>query len=96
MGVWKDKGLFEIREQRLADQVKLIKQNLWLTTVELDELYRSIMWRGNPGGNARQDQDVGGTVAAGLQRAMAVNISDMEDRCNEDDIGWGSQRKRWR
>ena len=55
--------------------------------MELDELNRSIMRSGSSDGNARQDQDVSVPVAAGSQRATADNMSDMEDRRNEDDEG---------
>ena len=34
ISIWQDRGMFEISEQRLADQVKQIKHNQWLTKVE--------------------------------------------------------------
>ena len=36
ISIWQDRGMFEISEQRLADQVKQIKHNQWLTKVEVN------------------------------------------------------------
>ena len=43
LSLWRRKGRFEISEQRLADQIKLVKQNQWLTTVNIEEMKRKIM-----------------------------------------------------
>ena len=42
ISIWQDRGMFEISEQRLADQVKQIKHNQWLTKVEVEEMSRII------------------------------------------------------
>ena len=42
MDVWRDKGVFEISEQRLVDQARAIVVNQWLTDVELEEIKRDI------------------------------------------------------
>lgn len=33
--IWKGKGMFDVSEQRLADQVRVILKRGWITTVEL-------------------------------------------------------------
>ena len=38
--IWKQNGGFNITEQRLADQVKTIKNKAWFTSEELDEIER--------------------------------------------------------
>ena len=40
-GIWQDIGIFEITEQRLADQVRVIKSNEWLSRVEMEEIKRN-------------------------------------------------------
>ena len=40
--IWESKDLFTVSEQRLADQVKQIKDKKWLTFVEIEELKRKI------------------------------------------------------
>ena len=41
-GFWKEMGVFEIPEQRLADQARVIKLNEWLSEVELEEIRREV------------------------------------------------------
>ena len=41
-GIWKENGIFEISEQRLADQARAIKLNEWLSEVELEEIRREV------------------------------------------------------
>ena len=40
---WREIGTFEITEQRLVDQARVIRTNEWLTEVELEEIRRKIM-----------------------------------------------------
>ena len=40
--IWKDIGIFEITEQCLADQVRVIKSNEWLSKLEVEEIKRNI------------------------------------------------------
>ena len=40
--VWNSRGMFSVSEQRLADQVRQIKEKGWLTTIEIEELSRKI------------------------------------------------------
>ena len=39
-GIWRKIRTFEITEQRLVDQVRVIRTNEWLTEVELEEIRR--------------------------------------------------------
>ena len=40
MKIWREIGLFEITEQRLADQTRIIRTNGWFSEVELDKIKR--------------------------------------------------------
>ena len=43
IAIWRDKETFEITEQRLVDQAKVIRTNKWLTEVELEEIRRKFL-----------------------------------------------------
>lgn len=45
--LWQEIGIFEITEQRLADQVRVIKGNEWLLKVEKEEIKRNIEMENN-------------------------------------------------
>ena len=40
MIIWRETGTFEITEQRLVDQARVIRTNEWLSEVELEEIMR--------------------------------------------------------
>lgn len=40
MDAWKEIGVFEVTEQRLADQSRAIRTNGWLSEVELEDIQR--------------------------------------------------------
>ena len=42
-GIWKERGLFNVTEQRLCDQARMIRKNEWLTTMELEEIKRRVL-----------------------------------------------------
>ena len=43
IAIWRDIGNFEITEQRLVDQARVIRTNEWLTEVELEEIRTKIL-----------------------------------------------------
>ena len=45
--IWREIGLFEITEQRLADQTRVIRTNDWLSKAKLDEIQRKSKEREN-------------------------------------------------
>lgn len=45
--LWQEIGIFEITEQRLADQVRVLKGNEWLLKVEKEEIKRNIETENN-------------------------------------------------
>ena len=45
IAIWREIGTFEITEQRLADQARIIRTNEWLTEVELEKIRRKILTR---------------------------------------------------
>ena len=40
MIIWRETGTFEITEQRLVDQARVIRTNEWLSEMELEEIMR--------------------------------------------------------
>ena len=42
LGIWKERGVFEVSEQRLVDQVRANRTNGWLSEVELEEISRAV------------------------------------------------------
>ncbi|XP_068738998.1 uncharacterized protein [Montipora capricornis] len=42
LGIWKERGVFEVSEQRLADQARAIRTNGWLSEIELEEISRAV------------------------------------------------------
>ena len=49
MKIWREIGLFEVTEQRLADQARVVRKNGWLSGVELDEIWGNATRRGEYG-----------------------------------------------
>ena len=39
---WQNRGMFRLSEQNLADQARAIRNNNWLSTVELEEIKRGV------------------------------------------------------
>ena len=39
---WKEKGLFQVGEQRLCDQVRMIQKKGWLSRLQLEEMRRLV------------------------------------------------------
>ena len=39
---WRDRGLFELTEQRVCDQARAIKKNGWLSQLELEAIKRQV------------------------------------------------------
>ena len=74
--------MFEISEQRLADQVKQIKHNQWLTKVEVEEMSRII------------SRTEAGDYAEEVQEEEQVNVAagELASSQNADaDTGMGGQ-----
>ena len=40
--MWKEIGVFDTTEQRLADQSRAIRTNGWLSEIEMEEIQREI------------------------------------------------------
>ena len=43
IAIWGEIGYFEITEQKLVDQARVVRTNEWLTEVELEEIRRKIL-----------------------------------------------------
>ena len=42
IAIWREIGTFEITEQRLVDQARVLRKNEWLIEVELEEIRKNI------------------------------------------------------
>ena len=42
LGLWLEKGMFGVSEQRLVDQANTILRNSWMTELEIEELERNV------------------------------------------------------
>ena len=42
IAIWRERGTFEITEQRHVDQARVVRTNEWLTEVDLKEIRREI------------------------------------------------------
>ena len=40
MNEWRERGVFDITEQRLCDQARAIRKNGWLSELELESIHR--------------------------------------------------------
>ena len=72
--IWQDLGGFEITEQRLCDQARAIRQNSWLSDLELEAIRREIS-------NETQDEhdmEEGVTTEGVLQDQHLRQANDIE------------------
>ena len=58
MALWNDIGVYKINQQRLADQVRAIKRNGWLSDVEIEEIKHSIAAEEMRGDSPENKDDV--------------------------------------
>ena len=84
MEIWRDKGVFEIREQRLMDQARAIVVNQWLTDVELEEIRREIERESNDVTLGMNDQEEGTHLEGGRETRTEADREDMIG--NDNDI----------
>ena len=43
IAIWRETGTFELTEQRLVDQARVIRTDEWLTEVELEKIWIKIL-----------------------------------------------------
>ena len=43
IAIWREIGTFELTEQRLVDQARVIRTDEWLTKVELEKIWIKIL-----------------------------------------------------
>ena len=55
--IWDEIGVFDMTEQRLADQARQIRTNKWLTDVEIEEIERRCQGRENDEGVQLGDEE---------------------------------------
>ena len=77
---WKEKGLFQVGEQRLSDQVRMIRRKGWLSQLQLEEIRRLVESGEN---NAEAQQDVQNRISTEpIQKLTEQHIAQ-----NEEDEG---------
>ena len=85
ISLWQDKGMFEISEQRLADQISTIKRNQWLTNVEIEEM-RRIVQAESDGTDIVNHQIPEEAAAASSQSEDEVNQPGLRNGQDDDGI----------
>ena len=71
IAIWREIGTFEITEQRLADQAKVVRKNEWLTEVELEEIRRKILTP-RDGEENREISDAYREMRVGMKNALSL------------------------
>ena len=81
---WKEKGFFQVGEQRLCDQVRMIQRKSWLSQLQLEEIKR-LVESGENNVEAQQDmQNRTGTER--IQKGTVTHIAQ-----NDEDKGRGEE-----
>ena len=83
LSLWRRKERFEISEQRHADQIKLVQQNQWLMTVQIEEMKRKIMETDHFERNISWEQDPNITGSDDSQRVEETDGKQL-NRNNEE------------
>ena len=79
---WGERGMFELTEQRVFDQARAIRNNGWLSELELEAIKRQV--EGESQGELCREQDV--TVD---EETAETDVGTVEEEINdaEDSIG---------
>ena len=84
--IWTDIGVFEVTEQRLADQSRAIRINGLLTGIELEEIQREVQGAHETNGKYREDTN-GRHELSGSGWSEYVFIEDENDnRVNDENV----------
>ena len=86
-----EKGVFEVREQRLADQARAIRTNDWLTKVEIEEIKRDVE-KENVGSDNRErlEGEIENDEDVGEERQSQVSETNAEEETTDGIyIYWG-------
>ena len=79
---WKEKGLFQVGEQRLCDQVRMIQKKGWLSQLQLEQIKRLVENGENNIEAQQEEQNRTGTEP--IQQVIEQYIAQ-----NEEDVGRG-------
>ena len=83
--LWDEKGVFEVSEQRLADQARAIRTNDWLTTVEIEEVKRNVEEEKVDSDNReRLEGDIENNENEGEDRQSQENDANVEEEMIDD------------
>ena len=87
--IWDEMGLFELSEQKLVGQTRVIKTNGWISELELEELNREIESENNCQSHTvtNVESDVDGrtvTQIEGMNNEIGGQIELGDNRLNED------------
>ena len=83
--LWDEKGVFEVSEQRLADQARAIRTNDWLTTVEIEEIKRNVEEEKVDSDNRKRlEGDIENNENEGEDRQSQENDANAEEEMIDD------------
>ena len=78
MAIWREEGVFETTEQRLADQARAITTNAWLSVIEIEELKMNIASRDAEHGDVEENEDISPQIRAETSDITAQHDSNRE------------------
>ena len=94
--IWKEEGLFELSEQKLAGQARVIRTNGWLSEVELEEIRREIETESNiQDGDLNREvteqstrhEDNGDPMTRAEDSERVDAVENVEERMKADGLG---------
>ena len=89
--IWDEMGLFELSEQKLVGQVRVIKTSGWISELELEELNREIESENNCQSHTvtNVENDVAGGTITQIERMNneTGGQSELSDSLLNEDIG---------
>ena len=95
LDIWEGKGLFNVSEQRLCDQVRQIKKNGWLSQLQLEEIRREIERERLGLMNDDEEQQPGiHNVSEDRPRNEGIDVPTAETQVENDNIRENSESQR--
>ena len=78
--IWREIGVFQVTEQRLADQARAIRINAWLTDVEIEKLRRKIERENTREENVESNEE--GSQSNTLERELTSPTGQSDEEVN--------------
>ena len=83
---WRESGMFESIEQRVYDQVREIRKNVWLSELELKSIKRQVEGEFQDEVCREQDVTVGAQTIETDAGIVAEGMNDAEDSIGDTEV----------